>query len=345
MSRLRWLLFPLSLIYDAVTRLRNFLFDISVLQERCFSVPTIAIGNLSVGGTGKTPHVEYLLSLLFETHRCATLSRGYGRKTSGFAFVAPESSPTAVGDEPLQIKRKYPKVVVAVDENRCHGMEQLLPLGVEVVLLDDAFQHRYLRAGLRILLTDYAQRYTEDHLLPMGRLREARKGATRADIVIVTKCPADLSQEEQQQIATEVKWRPEQEVFFTSLIYDTPYPLFPEGEPYRVSAQVLLVTGIAQPAALHAHYTATAAVKLLRFSDHHHFTDSDIAKIEQEVLQMPQAVTTEKDATRLLPFADRFSTEVRRRLYVQPMRIQFLHNETFFQYIIQHYVNTNQRNS
>lgn len=344
MNVLRWGLFPFAYLYDGVTRLRNFCFDKGWLEERSFALPTIVVGNLAVGGTGKTPHVEYLLRLLQGQYRCATLSRGYGRRTKGYAVVEEKSSAEAVGDEPLQIKQKYPNVRVVVDEDRCHGMEELMQTEAEVVLLDDAFQHRYLRGGLRILLTDYAHRYSRDYLLPMGRLREARKGAERADLIVVTKCPPHLTQQEQEAIAAEVRSRAGQEVFFTHTVYAEPCSLFPDAPPYAPSSAVLLLTGIARPAPLLRYYEEKGQAHLLSFPDHHRFTQRDIAKIEKEVLRFPQTLTTEKDATRLRAFASHFSAAARQRMYVQPMAVEFLTHEQHFQHIIQHYVSTHTRN-
>ena len=206
-------LYPLTWIYSGVTALRNKLFDCNILQSKSFSVPTICIGNLSVGGTGKTPHTEYLVDLLKDDYAVAVLSRGYKRKTKGYILSDRQSDAQTIGDEPYQIKSKYPGIRVAVCEKRCDGMEQLLQLDkpqVEAVILDDAFQHRYVKAGLYILLTDYNRLFSEDAVLPVGRLREAKSGKERAQIVIVTKCPDAMQEEDFKNIEKRLNLLPYQ---------------------------------------------------------------------------------------------------------------------------------------
>ncbi len=279
--------------------LRNKLFDLGVLPQRSFPVPTICVGNLAVGGTGKTPMTEYLIRLLTgEGLRVATLSRGYGRSTRGFRLVTADSTAAEVGDEPRQMKRKFPDITVAVCEDRCHGIEQLLSTGnrrkTDVILLDDAFQHRYVRAGLNIVLTDYNRPYSRDALLPAGRLRESRSGAGRAQMVVVTKCPDQMQEHERQSMRSELKPDVDQQLYFSRIKY--------EGE---VSARdILLLTGIANPIPLEQHLRATGArVHTLRFPDHHRFSDKDMQLIARTFHGIDSSdkliVTTEKDAQRL----------------------------------------------
>lgn len=298
-----WLL-PLSWIYGAVVWLRNRLFDLGVLPQRSFRVPTICIGNLAVGGTGKTPMTEYLIRLLTgEGLHVATLSRGYGRSTRGFRIVTADSTAAEAGDEPRQMKRKFPDITVAVCEDRCHGIGQLLATGnrqTDVILLDDAFQHRYVRAGLNIVLTDCSRLYSRDALLPAGRLRESRSGAGRAQMVVVTKCPDRMQEHERQGIRNELKLNVGQQLYFSRIKYD--------GEVR--ARDILLLTGIADPTPLEQHLRATGArVHTLRFPDHHRFSDKDLRLIARTFRNIDSSdkliVTTEKDAQRL---ADVWST-------------------------------------
>ena len=217
-----WLLRPFSWIYAAIMAIRNFLFDHSILKEQQFPIPTVSVGNLSVGGTGKTPHTEYLLRLLQKSGlQCATLSRGYGRMSHGFRWVSECKSAIEAGDEPWQLQNKFPAVRVSACEDRCEGMRHILSESpdVKAVILDDAFQHRYIKPGLSVLLTDYSRPYYSDCVLPEGRLRENKSGARRADIIVVTKCPDVLSEEEQQQIIHRLRPLPHQQVFFSRIHY------------------------------------------------------------------------------------------------------------------------------
>lgn len=345
MNILRWFLFPLAVLYGGVTKVRNWLFDLGILEEQPIMIPSIAVGNLAVGGTGKTPHVEYLLRLLTPQYRVAMLSRGYGRHTKGLQAVSIKAHPDAVGDEPLQVKRRFPQSLVVVDANRRRGVKWLTQQGAEAIVLDDAFQHRYVRPGIRILLTTYNRPYTKDELLPMGRLREAQQGAKRADIIIVTKCPSALSPATRDAIVQDLKCREGQSVFFTCNHYGTPYALFPDASPYRQSANLAVITGIAHPEPLITHFAKDATVVALRFPDHHRFTKADLQRIEQETAHVSQVITTEKDATRLLPYATSLSVTLRQKIYVQPIEVAFLSDENSFNNIIISYVSTHQRNS
>ena len=220
MSILRKFLFPFAVIYGIIIRVRNFLFDINLLKSKAYDIPIICVGNLSVGGTGKTPMIEYLLTLLSSKYRVATLSRGYGRNTKGFILLEGDENAAEVGDEPLQFKTKFKEVLVAVDEDRQHGIEILKDKNqAEVVLLDDAFQHRKVKAGLNIVLTKYDHLYIDDLMLPTGDLREPIIGIERAKVIVVTKCPKDLSIEERRKIRAKLNHRNYQKLFFSYIDY------------------------------------------------------------------------------------------------------------------------------
>lgn len=289
------LLLPLAWIYDAITRLRNWLFDVCILPSREYTTSTICIGNLTVGGTGKTPHTEWLVRHFLEQRKhIAVLSRGYGRKSKGFRWVTLESDALETGDEPLQIRRKFKSnnIVCAVSEDRCRGIEKILSKypKTEVILLDDAFQHRYVKAHYYILLTDFQQLYTHDYVLPAGRLRENKKGAQRAQTIIVTKCPSELSQKQRQQISASLNLQPEQNLFFTTISY---------GE-ILIEKEALLITGIAKPLPL-LNYLSEIGVQAehLHFPDHHNFSLKDKQLILERAQYHRSILTTEKDAMRL----------------------------------------------
>ena len=346
-------LLPLAWMYDGVTRLRNFLFDKGFRRQRSFTLPAIAIGNLAVGGTGKTPHADYTVNLLKHSLRVALLSRGYGRRTKGFREATASSTAEEIGDEPLQLHLKHPDIRVAVCEDRCKGIDQLLSAGEapQVIVLDDAYQHRYVKAGLYVLLTDFHRLYSSDYLLPYGRLREARCGARRADIVIVTKCPPALTEEETAQVRAQLNPLPTQTVLFSTMTYGPLRPLFPDEAAAEVDEQsALVVAGIAHPEPLVQHFAEKdASVRLLRFADHHAFTASDVDRIEAAFSSLPAGtlvVTTEKDAVRLRPWASRMSSKLRRALRVQPIEVAFLSNGMeIYNHIIINYARNNQTNS
>ncbi len=344
------LLLPLAWLYAAAMALRNRLFDLGVLRQTAFHLPVISVGNLAVGGTGKTPHTEYLLRLLLaEGKACAMLSRGYGRRTKGFQEVETHSTAAAVGDEPLQVKRSLPEVRVCVCEKRPEGIRRILSTGrqPDAILLDDAYQHRYVRPSLSILLTDYARPYSADHVLPAGRLRESRSGAKRADIILVTKCPDRLSAEARQSLGSRLKPLPRQHVFFTRMKYAALRPAFPDAAGLEVGpdSRVLLLTGIANPSGLVARLSERhAQVESISFADHHRFTSADIDRVARRAERFDAVVTTEKDAARLggmnLP------ATLRRRLLVQPIEVEFLlpEEKEKFNLIITSHVAENQRN-
>lgn len=298
MSTARKLLYPFSLLYGGVTMLRNKLYDEGIFKSHAYDLPVIGVGNLSVGGTGKSPMVEYLISLLKNEHKVATLSRGYKRNTSGFRLLTGNETAAEVGDEPLQFKNKFPEVQVAVDEDRSHGIEELLKTSTpDVIILDDAFQHRKVTAGLYILLTPYGNLYSKDLILPAGNLREPRWGAKRADIVVVTKCPEDLTKEEQAEIAKELSLDSDQALFFSSIAYsetvlgESSFPL----EELK-DRSFTLVTGIANPQPLVDFLKGKGLdFEHRAFPDHHNFTASEVKELQAADF----ILTTEKDYMRL----------------------------------------------
>ena len=351
----KWL-YPVSWIYGAVVTVRNKLFDWGFLRSKSFGVPVICIGNLSVGGTGKTPHTEYLIKLLRDNYHVAVLSRGYKRHSRGYVLATPQSTARSIGDEPYQMHTKFPSVTLAVDENRCHGIEQLLSIkepSIEVVLLDDAFQHRHVKAGMNILLTDYHRLLCDDVLLPAGRLREPACGKNRAQIVIVTKCPDDIKPIDFNIITKRLHLYPYQQLYFSRFRYGSLLPLFPEKTKERISCtgseQVLLVTGIASPAPLVEEVESyTPDVNLLEFGDHHDFGEKDLQLIEEQFARLKEGksliITTEKDATRLKNHPA-LSETLKPYIYVLPIEIEFLQNQQYiFNQNIIGYVRTYSRN-
>lgn len=340
MNLLRKLLFPFAILYGLITSIRNFLFDKGILKSYSFDLPVIAVGNLSVGGTGKTPQIEYLIRLLSDKYKIATLSRGYKRQSRGFILADANSNATILGDEPFQFYKKFPSIQVAVDADRKNGIEQLLSLTEkpEVILLDDAFQHRKVKAGFYILLTSYGDLYSDDWMLPTGNLRESRSGAERANVIIVTKCPFNLSLDEQNAIKNRLKVSENQELYFTFIAYEE----FIYGENRKInvneiqSAAKLLVAGIAKPEPFFAYLQDTNDV-CLSFPDHHNFTDKDILEIKN-LAQNNIIITTEKDYMRLkgsLPSE---------QLFYLPIQSSFVSGSENFDKTIIDYVGTSTRN-
>ena len=354
-------LLPLSWCYGLCVRFRNMLFDMGVLKSHAFSVPVISVGNITVGGTGKTPHVEYLLDKLLGLGKVAVLSRGYKRSTRGFGLADDTSTARTIGDEPLQVKRKFPNAVVAVDSNRVRGINRLLEddPDIDVILLDDAFQHRYVKPGINILLVDYHRLIIYDRLLPAGRMREPLNGKNRADIVIVTKCPKELKPMDYRVITKAMNLYPYQQLFFTTFNYAQPKPLFPqEAKGNRPTLEtladfnILLLTGIASPPQLKEDLEQLtprkANIATLSYPDHHRFRRKDVNDINNAFEALPQprcVITTEKDASRLAD-VEGLSEEVRRSIYALPVQVSFmLEQESTFNENILGYVRKNSRNS
>ena len=349
-------LLPLSWLYGLAVSLRNLLFETNVLKSKSYKTPVISVGNITVGGTGKTPHVEYLVRLLRDKARVAVLSRGYKRKSCGYVLAGKNTKVSDIGDEPFQMKQKFPDVTVAVDKKRTRGIERLISdketKQTDVILLDDAFQHRYVKPGINILLVDYHQMILQDTLLPAGRLREPLSSKNRADIVIVTKCPTDLKPMDYRVLTKQMNLFPYQQLYFTTIDYELLKPVFPEDASQVTTLSgynVLLLTGIASPRPLQEALTPQAAsLRALRYADHHHFTPKDIERITQEFLQLPTPrliVTTEKDAVRLKA-TDLLPAELRQSLYQQPIHVSFmLDQENKFNETIIGYVRKNSRNS
>ena len=351
-----WLL-PFSWLYGIGVRLRNQLFDIGMLKSRSFDVTVISVGNITVGGSGKTPHVEYLVKLLKDKTKVAVLSRGYKRKSKGFVLAKKDTPMSEIGDEPFQIKKKFPNIYVAVDKDRCHGIDKLTDNNVakdtDVILLDDAYQHRYVKPGINILLVDYHRLIIYDKLLPAGRLREPKEGKSRADIVIVTKCPSDMKPMEFRVLIKAMNLRPYQNLYFTTLKYGNLKPLYC-GDDMKLDSltkqhNVLLLTGIASPNQMILDLKPyTENILPMTFSDHHQFTQKDIRRLNEQFAEMPEPkliITTEKDATRLFGM-EGLSDDVRHNIFALPVEVQFmLDQQDMFNQKIIDYVRKNSRNS
>ncbi|MGV9002768.1 tetraacyldisaccharide 4'-kinase [Flavobacterium sp.] len=321
---LRKLLFPFAILYGIITSIRNFLYDKMFFKSYSFPIPIIAVGNLSVGGTGKTPQIEYLIRLLSDEYKVAVLSRGYKRKSEGFILATENSNAELLGDEPYQIYSKFPKIQVAVDANRKNGIDQLLKLEQtpEVILLDDAYQHRRVKAGFYILLTAFEDLYSNDYMLPAGNLRESKNGAKRADLIIVTKCPNSISQSEMNCIINILGAN--QKVYFSTISYDD----FVYSEDISLAVtdirvkNKLILAGIAKPD-LFFKYVKQSTDQILSFPDHHNFSNKDIEKIINSA-KNNLIITTEKDFVRLkgkIP---------REQLYYLPIKSSFILHRTAF---------------
>jgi tetraacyldisaccharide 4'-kinase len=336
----RILLFPFALLYGLIVWIRNWMYDRSILRSSAFGLPLICVGNLSVGGTGKSPMVEYLLRLLRERFMVATLSRGYKRKTKGYALASDQTTAIDIGDEPMQFHRKFSGVPVAVGEERIVAIPQLLHDRPEtkVIILDDAFQHRSVNCGLNILLTDYNNLFTRDFFLPSGDLRDQRSSYKRAQVIVVTKCPVDLGEEERVQITKEIDPLPLQKVFFTTIAYGTPYHIMDQSTAsIDEQTEVLLVTGIANPRSLKNYLEdRTDTYYQMNYSDHHIFSIDDWQDIKKRFNQIESnkkiILTTEKDAMRLLKFEQELAGVP---FYVIPIEHHFLFSEgTMFDSIV-----------
>jgi tetraacyldisaccharide 4'-kinase len=342
----RVLLLPFALIYGALIGLRNWLYDKKIKESVSFGLPVICVGNLSIGGTGKSPMVEYLVLHLKNLYKVATLSRGYKRKTTGYALASRKTTAIDVGDEPMQFHRKFPDVPVAVGEQRVLAIPQLLHdrPDTEAIILDDAFQHRAIKAGFNIVLTDYENLFTRDFYLPTGDLRDSKSSYKRADVIVVTKCPADLSEQERQEIIHEVEPLSHQHIFFTCIAYGTIYHIIRNTYGYiDQETEVLLITGIANPKPLKKYLEEhIETYYMIHFNDHHIFSIDDWRDIKKryESMHHPKkmVLTTEKDAMRLEKFAQEIDGMP---FYVLPIEHKFLFNEgeKFIQTVI-HFIET-----
>lgn len=333
----KMVLLPSSKLYGAITYMRNKFFDWKLLKEVDFDVPVVTVGNLAVGGTGKTPHVEYLVRAFRRTRRVAVLSRGYRRKTKGFIIAGRTSTPSDIGDESYQIYHKFKgEVVVAVCEDRVFGIRELMRLdpAIQMIILDDAFQHRYVKAAVSIVITEYNHPLSEDHMLPYGRLREPARGINRADIVVVAKCPPAMTPWDYRNMVNEYNLFPSQSLFFSHFAYQPLQPVFPDvatAVPYldwlTAGDSVLAVAGIGNPRPFVRHLKSFAAkVKVDIFADHHQYTKKDIEYLLERYKQLKGKqriiVTTEKDAVRLAanPY---FPHELKAVTYYLPIQVEF----------------------
>ncbi len=316
MKWLRKLLFPFSILYWGITAVRNKLYDVGWIKSRSYDFPVICVGNLSTGGTGKSPMVEFLIASLKEDWKLAVLSRGYKRKTTGFLEVGLDSTASETGDEPLQFKRKFPDVTVAVCEDRREGIESLKRKS-DLIILDDAFQHRKVQASSYILLTTHDDLYVDDYILPMGNLREAQSGAHRADAIVVTKCPATMTIAQKEEVKRRLNPKADQGLFFAKIDYAREIlgVNTVESLGFLKDKKFTLVTGIANPSPLVDFLNSQKLTfEHTAFGDHHNFTSSEISLLDRESL----ILCTEKDFVRLQPLI------VHARLYYLPIRTEFL---------------------
>ncbi len=329
---LKILFFPISLLYGLGTYLRNFLYESGTYKSAEFDVPIISVGNLSVGGTGKSPHVEYLIMLLRPYLNLATLSRGYGRKTHGFRIVTPSDTAESVGDEPLQFKRKFQDVLVTVGEERMMAIPQIIGHAghIQTILLDDAFQHLAVKPGLNILLTSFKRPYFKDFLLPSGSLREWRTGAKRADIIIVSKCPDTVTDTERQKYIQRIAPLPHQKVFFSKYQYGNPYYLYDGNRRIQLTKDltVVLISGIAQPDYLIYHLESLVKETFIaEFADHHPFSSKDMDSIQALFNKVTGNkkiyITTEKDAIRLDAHRQ-YIIDHQMPIFILPAGVEFL---------------------
>ena len=345
MNLFRKILIPFSLLYGMIATIRNYLFDIQVLKSTKFKTPTIVVGNLSVGGTGKTPQIEYLIRLLQNDYKVAVLSRGYKRKSKGFIIADENATAESIGDEPFQYFKKFKNVIVCVDADRTNGLKELknLKSPPNVILLDDAFQHRKVVGGFNILLTSFNDLYVDDAMLPTGNLRENVSGAKRADVIVVTKCPNTLSEKEQIEIAKKLNPLLNQTVFFTTIEYNEELKgassiNLADLKNYKV----LLITGIANPNPL-VDYLTSYKIKFehLKYSDHYNFTKTDIQEIINKRANLKSknniVLTTEKDYVRIF---DKI-----KNLHFISINTVFINHKIDFDNIIKKYVEQGSRDS
>lgn len=343
---LKILLSPISLIYGLSISVRNLLYKVGLLKAFHFSVPVINVGNLTIGGAGKSPHIEFLMNWLSEYMLIATLSRGYKRKTKGFLWVNPNQTAIQFGDEPLQLKRKFPSALVAVAEDRALAIPKIISQfpGTKAILLDDAYQHLSVHPSFNILLTEYSNLYSKDFLLPSGRLREWRSAAKRADMVIVTKCPSDLTLDEAKGVESSLSLSKEQNILFSEYIYEQAYSLYNPAAKVDIRKEdhIILVSAIAKTDYLLQHlHEKTDNLRSIEFEDHHLFTNYDVAQMKRVYEHLPPGrkyiLTTEKDAMRLELHRD-FLHESKIPVFILPAKVSFLFNQEgrFKEYLINH---------
>ncbi|MDO5615180.1 MAG: tetraacyldisaccharide 4'-kinase [Cruoricaptor ignavus] len=333
----RWYLYPFSLIYGLVTDIRNLLYNWGIQKSTKFKTPIINVGNLSVGGSGKSPMVMYLAELLSKNLRTGVLSRGYGRVSKGYGITNYESNYKTVGDEAMQLFERFKnRFVIGVSEERVPGAKKIISdMDLDVLILDDAFQHRAIKAGFNILMTDYNDPYFKDFILPAGNLRESRTNAKRADIIMVSKCPDNLTEEQKQFFISRIKPKDYQKVFFSSISYDEHVYSFNKKLPDNNLAyyDILLVTGIANPKPLTEHLAKfSKKVKHLKFRDHYNFTESDIKNILTEYKKLGEykmILTTEKDYVRLKTF-----DQLKELVFYWPINVNIDNKEKFNKIIL-----------
>jgi tetraacyldisaccharide 4'-kinase len=339
MNFFNYFLFPFTWLYALITFIRNFCFDKGILSSKSYPLPIIAVGNLSVGGTGKTPMIEHLIRLLQKDYKLAVLSRGYKRQTKGYVLADAHANAQTIGDEPFQYFSKFKNISVAVSESRQIGIENLLQLKQtpQLILLDDAFQHRQVKAGFYILLSSFDKLYSDDYALPVGRLRESRGGARRANIIVVTKCPTDLNIAQQEKIKLKLNPTLKQQIFFSSIEYDK--YVYNKSEKILFSSinqSKLIIVGIAKPDPFLKQVKNTGD-EVLIFPDHHHFSEKDIDKIKTSSTDKI-ILTTEKDYMRLSPLMDN-------NLFYLPMTSIIINDNEDFNQLIKNYVRSDIRNS
>ena len=348
MSKLRKILKPISILYGEVVKARNKMYDNGMLESTKFEIPTIVVGNLSVGGTGKSPMIEYLIRLLKKEYKIAVLSRGYKRTSKGFQLATNKSTVAEIGDEPMQFFKKFTDIIVAVDAKRVNGIKQLKALEnpPEIILLDDAFQHRKVQGGFNILLTPHYNLYVDDSMLPSGDLRENIDGAKRAQVILVTKCPADLDELAQFEITKKLNIDLTQTAYFTKIAYDD--FIYKKGHKINrddlQTYEILLVTGIAKTSPL-TDFLQKQKIKFkhLKYKDHYNFTNKDLEKIQHTFSQLKARktliLTTEKDYVRT--FENKMEN-----VYYLPIKTAFLAatEEESFKIKIKKYVEQSTRN-
>jgi len=354
------LLYPLSLFYGLITSFRNFLYDSEILTSTEFHLPVICVGNITVGGTGKTPHTEYIVELLKDKFNVATLSRGYKRETRDFRIATSASLVSEIGDEPLQIFQKFPEIMVTVDRNRINGINNILQAdpGKEVIILDDGFQHRRITPGFSILLSDFDRLFVRDHMLPYGNLRESKDNMRRADIILITKSPENMSPIQRRLIVKEIDKAPYQNLYFTSFTYKPPVAVFDSENRDETQSDlsnftgsgIVLITGIANPTPFKDYLSKFfGEIVHLSYPDHYNYSEKDIERISSAFNGLKSPVkllfTTEKDAVRLreLPNIDE---PVRSALFYIPVGIYFLNDDKDeFDNMIIEYVRNNKQNN